>query len=384
MSVEKSDRLLSLDVFRGITIMGMILVNNPGSWSAIYPALGHAKWHGVTPTDLIFPFFLFIVGVAITLSLTKRKERGDNVNKIILQVVKRSAIIFLLGLLLSSFPYFVIGEDGVHWYNFMKIRIPGVLQRIAVVYLFAGIIFLKTNLKTQAILAGSFLIIYAIIMQLLPVPGQGYPSLEPATNMGAWLDRTVLGGNLWSGSKVWDPEGILSTLPAISTCLSGILLGHWLRTKIEPSVKIVWMFVIANALLIIGMIWDMWFPINKGIWTSSYVCYTSGMALHFFAMCYWLIDVKGYRGWWTKPFIIYGMNAIAVFWLSGALARVMAMPFFTNADGTKTNMKAVLYNNFFVPFFSPINASLAWAIVYVLFWLFIMWIFYKKQIFIKV
>ena len=372
--MEQSKRLVSLDVFRGITIAGMILVNNPGDWGNIYPALGHAKWHGVTPTDLIFPFFLFIVGVAITLSFAKRKARGDSDTKLIVQVIRRSAIIFLLGLVLQGFPY----------YDLSIIRIPGVLQRIAIVYFFSSIIYLKFNIKWVSIFAFAFIILYWILMTFVPVPGVGYANYEPATNLGAWLDRLIYTpAHLWRAVKTWDPEGLLSTIPAISSGLFGVMTGYWLSTKKEPAEKMVWMFVMANIALVLGIIWDMWFPINKSIWTSSYVLYTTGMALHFLAMCYWLIDVKGYT-WWTKPFVVYGMNAIAVFFLSGLLARIMSLIKITMADGTQIDSKTYLYQTLFVPMFSPINSSLAWALFYVLFWLGLMWILYAKKIFIKV
>jgi len=372
--MEQTKRLISLDVFRGLTIAGMILVNNPGDWGNIYPALGHAKWHGVTPTDLIFPFFLFIVGVAITLSLSKRKERGDNQTKIIMQIFRRSIIIFLLGLILQGFPY----------YDLSTIRIPGVLQRIAIVYLFSSLIYLKFSIKLVTIIAFGLLILYWILMTFIPVPGVGYASYEPSTNLGAWLDRLIYTpAHLWKAVKTWDPEGLLSTMPAISSGLSGVLAGYWLSSKKETAYKIVWMFIAANFCMLGGIVWDMWFPINKSIWTSSYVLYTTGMALHFLAICYWLIDVKGYT-WWTKPFVVYGMNAITVFFMSGLVARIMSLIKVTGADGTLVDSKTWLYQSFFVPYFSPINASLAWALVYVVFWLGLMWILYAKKIFIKI
>jgi predicted acyltransferase len=373
MTDSKQERLLSLDVFRGITIAGMILVNNPGSWGNIYPPLAHAKWHGCTPTDLIFPFFLFIVGVAITLSMTKRKERGDDQKKLLLQIFRRSLTLFLLGMILAGFPYF----------NMETIRIPGVLQRIAVVYLISSIIFLKTSVKTQAIIGISLLIIYWILMTLIPVPGVGYANLEPATNLGAYFDNLLLGGHLWKATKVWDPEGILSTMPAISSAISGIMLGHWLGTKKDHATKAVWIFVAGNFSLLIGIIWDIWFPLNKSLWTSSYVVYTSGLALIFFAMCYWLVDVQGWK-WWTKPFIVYGLNAITVFFLSGIFARTLTLIKWTDELGKEITLRGYLYDSFFVPYFSPINASLAWAVSFILLWLGLMWILYAKKIFIKV
>lgn len=382
---QKSERLISLDVFRGITIAGMIMVNNPGSWGHIYPALEHARWHGVTPTDLIFPFFLFIVGVAITLSLNKRKQRGDNLEKLLFQVARRGAMIIFIGLLLASFPFFRYNPDmGFTWFDFTKIRIPGVLQRIGVVYFFASLIFLYTKPKTQAIIAGALLLIYWFLMTVIPVPGVGYPNLEPATNLGAWLDNTLLGGHLWSASKVWDPEGILSTVPAISTALCGILLGHWLKTEKDPLTKIAWMFVVACIGIVVSMFWDMAFPINKSLWTSSYVIYCASMALFFFASIYFLVDVKGIK-WWTKPFVVYGMNAITVFFLSGVLARILSMIYVTkDAAGHWVNFQSYVYNSILCSFLNPLNASLAWAIMYILFWLGMMWILYAKKIFIKV
>ncbi len=374
MPESKSQRLISLDVFRGITIAGMILVNNPGTWGDIYPALRHAEWNGCTPTDLIFPFFLFIVGVAITFSLGKRKERGDDQTKLIFQIFRRSALLFLLGLILAGFPYF----------NLSTIRIPGVLQRIAVVYFISSFIFLKSSLRTQGILAGAFLLIYWGLMSLIPVPGHGPANLEPTTNLAAWFDNLLLSGHMWSAKKVWDPEGILSTIPAISTGLTGVLTGHWLKSGKDKITKTVWMLIAGNLLMVLGYVWDMWFPMNKSIWTSSYVAYTSGLALNFLAVCYWFIDVQGYKKW-ALPFIVYGMNAITVFFMSGIIGRLMSsMIKVTDAAGSEVSLKTYLFSNLFLSWLDPINASLLWAITYVLIWLGLMWILYTKKIFIKV
>jgi len=380
-----SERLLSLDIFRGLTIAGMILVNNPGDWTSIYPALQHAKWHGCTPTDLVFPFFLFIVGVSIQLSLSKRKERGDNQNKMLFQILRRSILIFLIGIALSGFPT----------YNFSTIRIPGVLQRIALVYFIASFIYLKTNWKTQAILSAVFLFLYWALVTLVPVPGIGMPDLSQATifdkitnkeaapNLVAWIDNQLLSGHLWKQTKIWDPEGLLSTLPAVATGLLGILLGTFLKSSLDRTQKTVWIFFFGNIALMTGIVWDMYFPMNKSLWTSSYVVFTAGMALNVFGMCYWLADVKQIT-WWTKPFVVYGMNAITVFVLSGVVAVMLARINWINDLGDKVSVKSFLYNTLFTPFLTPINASLAWALFYVLFWLGIMWILYKKKIFLKV
>lgn len=377
-TVNLSKRLLSLDVFRGITIAGMILVNNPGTWSAVYPPLRHAEWHGCTPTDLIFPFFLFIVGVAIPFALGKRIQKGEDHSKIILHIIRRSAILFLLGLILASFPFGLFG----HNFDISTLRIPGVLQRIAVVYLVAAILFLKTNLKTQIYIGGTVLLIYWVIMTFIPVPGVGYANLEPTTNFAAWLDSTVLGGHLWSASKVWDPEGILSTFPAVVTSIMGMITGWWLKQDKDKTTKTVWMFIMGSICMTLGYIWNGWFPINKSLWTSSYVLYTGGLALLFLGFCYWFIDVRNSR-WWIKPFQVYGLNAIAVFFLSGLVGRLMYY-IKISSGGTTTDLQTYLFNNLFLSWLDPINASLAWALVFILVLLGLMWILYAKKIFIKV
>ncbi|NUN07713.1 MAG: DUF5009 domain-containing protein [Ignavibacteriaceae bacterium] len=381
MSNGTSDRLVSLDVFRGITIAGMILVNNPGDWGTVYAPLLHAKWHGCTPTDLIFPFFLFIVGVAITLSLTKRKMKGDNMSKLYLQITRRALILFFLGLFSAAYPFYNVFSG--EWVNLASLRIPGVLQRIGVVYFVAAILFLNTNIRTQAITGAVLLLLYWILMSLVPVPGVGYANLEPTTNLAAYFDNLLLGGHLWSASKVWDPEGILSTLPAIGTAISGIMLGHWLNTNHDKITKVAWIFVAANILLVVGWFWDLVFPLNKSIWTSSYVLWTSGLALHFFGFCYWFNDIKGVT-WWTKPFIVYGSNAITVFFLSGLMAKSMAIIKWTNEAGELISLKTYIYKTFYAPFFDPYFASFMFAITYVLLWLGLMWILHHKRIFIKV
>ena len=378
--MKPSERLLSLDVFRGITIMGMILVNNPGTWSAIYPPLEHAKWNGCTPTDLIFPFFLFIVGVAISYSLSKRKAAGGDMKSLYLNIFRRTAILFGLGLILAGFPF---GLLFGHEFSFSTIRIPGVLQRIAVVYMISSILFLSTNTKFQYWFTGSILVIYAMLMSFIPVPGVGHANFEPGTNLSAWLDRLILGSHIWSGSKLWDPEGILSTLPAIGSAMLGIFTGNLLRSEKDQTTKTVWLYTWGAILMVAGWVWDGWFPINKNLWTSSYVLYTGGLALMFLGFCYWFIDVKKVT-WWIKPFQVYGMNAITVFFLSGIVGRIMYMVKWQNAEGTVITIKDYLFQTFFLSWLQPINASLAWAIFYILVWLGLMWILYAKKIFIKV
>jgi len=372
--VRSPARLDSLDAFRGITIAGMLLVNNPGSWGAIYPPLKHAAWNGWTPTDLIFPFFLFIVGVAMTFSFGKLIERGVSRRELLLKTAKRSLLIFLVGLVLHSFPWWS--------YDYSHLRIPGVLQRIAIAYLFASAIYLYTGLRGQVIAIAALLFGYWAIQVMAPV-GNGMVSvLKPGMDFGALVDRAIFTTNhLWQESKTWDPEGLISTIPAIGTALLGGLAGSWIRTNRQPLERVVGLFVVGSVGIVVGVIWGWLFPINKSLWTSSYVIFTAGMACHFLAVCYWLIDVKGFRKW-AKPFLIYGTNAIAAFFLSSLFARILNLIKVGSPDGPIA-LKTYIVRTFYMSWLQPINASLAYAITYVLFFLGIMAILYRKKIFIK-
>ncbi|MES3018079.1 MAG: DUF5009 domain-containing protein [Bacteroidota bacterium] len=373
-------RLLSLDFFRGLTVATMILVNNPGSWGHIYAPLRHAEWNGCTPTDLIFPFFLFIVGVSISFALGSKKDQVKH-STLIITALKRALILFSLGLFLSLFPK--VFTEPIEALN--GVRIPGVLQRIAVVFFVSAVIFIKTTSKTQLTTLIVILVGYWLLMTLVPVPGVGYANLEKETNLGAWLDRTILTeAHLWRSARTWDPEGILSTLPAISTGLFGVLVGSWLKRKDKPdAVKISWMFSIGILAVMLGLIWDLFFPINKALWTSSFVLYAGGLATVGLALCYWLIDVQGYKKY-TTPFVVYGVNAITVFFLSGLIPRILGMIKVSMPDGSEVGAKDWMYQTFFTPYFSPINASLAGAITFILIWLVILWWMYSKKIIIKV
>lgn len=380
---SNAGRLISLDVFRGMTVAGMVLVNNPGTWSAIYPPLAHAEWHGWTPTDFVFPFFLFIVGVSITLALGRRVESGGVNAELHWKIIKRAALIFALGLLLATFPFYNFQKS--EWVNPATVRIPGVLQRIAVCYLCAGLIFIHTKWKQQAIIAGVLLFVYWALMTLIDVPGCAVTTFDDkACNLAAYLDRVILTENhIYKAAKVYDPEGILSTIPAISTTLAGVLCGHWLRRKDDDVQKVSGLFFFGVVLTALGWIWNFWFPINKPLWTSSYVVFMAGLALCFLAACYWLIDIKDYRKW-TKPFVIFGVNALALYVGSGLLARIMGVIRWTTAEVKETNLQAAIFNNIFEPLASPVNASLMYAVSYILFWLFLMWLLYRKKIYIKV
>jgi predicted acyltransferase len=374
--VTRSERLVSLDVFRGITIAGMLLVNNPGNWGAIYGPLKHADWNGWTPTDLIFPFFLFIVGVSMTFSFAKAIEQGAARGNLLRKSLKRAALIFLVGLLIHGFPHYIA--------NLPTLRIPGVLQRIAIAFAIASIVVLYADIKGIVITIAALLFGYWMLQTLVPVPDTGFAGvLKPSMDLGAWIDRTVFGTkHLWIESKTWDPEGLLSTLPAVGTALLGVLAGYWIRSNRSQMEKVVGLFVAGNVAMVVGILWGYVFPINKALWTSSYVIFTAGMACQFLAMCYFLIDVKGYK-WWTKPFVVFGMNAIAAFFLSSVGARTLNLIKVAGPDGAPIALKTFIFRTAYVPYFSPLNASLAYAITYVLFWLGVLWVMYNRKIFIK-
>jgi predicted acyltransferase len=365
-----AQRLLSLDAFRGITIAAMILVNNPGSWH-VYAPLQHADWNGCTPTDLIFPFFLFIVGVALTFSFGHRRGRGDSQRQLLVQIGRRTLIIFALGIMLNAVPYF-------DWEN---VRIPGVLQRIAVCYCAAALLVLTTGVRGQTLITAGLLLGYWALLKLVPFPGHAAGGLGPATNLGAYIDETVLEGHLLHHR--WDPEGILSTLPAIATTLTGVLAGHWLRARRTPLHRVVVLFIAGNAGIVLGLIMDRWFPINKNLWTSSFVLFSSGVALNTLGMCYWLIDINGYRRWAT-PFVTYGTNPILAYVLSSLVGKMTLLWRVARPDGSRVVLRKYLMEALFLPWLSPLNASLAYAVVYVLFWLGITAVLYRRRIFIKI
>ena len=373
-----ANRMLSLDVFRGLTIAAMVLVNNAGDWRNIYWPLGHAAWHGWTPTDLIFPFFVFIVGVAIPLAFEKRVEAaslpGSSQRDLYLKIIRRSLLIFFISLIvLHGFPYTLE--------KFRHIRIPGVLQRIAVCYCIAAFIYLKVRWRGQALIGAVLLLGYWAVMKLIPAPGFAPGDLTMEGSLASWIDRTLLPGHIYRPQ--YDPEGILSTIPAIATCLSGVLAGTWLRQKREPLDKVAGLFGFGALCVIVGWCWNLVFPINKALWTSSYVMFTTGLALVLLALCYWSIDIKGVKGW-TKPFVIFGVNALALFVFSGLLARVFGLIHTTKLDGTPGDLKTWLYEHLFLSWLAPVNASLGYALGYVLLWLGLMTILYRRRIFIKV
>ena len=390
------ERLLSLDVFRGLTIAGMLLVNNPGTWSAIYPPLEHAEWHGWTPTDLIFPFFLFIVGITTHLSLTSRRRRGASDGEIVRQVLKRGGLIVLAGLLLGGFPYHefvlhlpfgVVFDSATPQIGISTWRITGVLQRIGVAYIFAALLTMHaTNRRTIAIIV-ALLVGYWIAMTLIPVPGYGlgmYTLDRAEATLSAWFDRTVIGtAHMWRGSRTWDPEGILSTLPAIGTAMLGVLAGRWIGSGRALMDRVAGLFALGAIGMMVGLIWNWVFPINKNLWTSSFVLFTAGMACVTLATCMWLIDVQGWRGW-TKPFVIFGVNPLFAFLGEGLLSRLIYTLIKVPYGGETVSVQAAFYRSFYASWLTPRNASLLFALTYVLLFFVIMRELYRRDIVIKV
>jgi predicted acyltransferase len=379
--MNPTPRLLSLDAYRGATIAGMLLVNNPGSWSDLYPPLAHAPWHGWTPTDMIFPFFLWIVGVAMALSFARRVEQGADRGALFRHVLIRSAIIFGLGLFLAAFPF---GSLPAHNFSLEKLRIPGVLQRIGLCYLVAGALFLRTTWKGQLGWVVGLLLGYWALLTLVPVPGYGAGVLEPKGNLAWWIDSNLLAGHTWSGAPApgFDPEGILSTIPAIATTLLGALAGHLVRTLSGPvlSRRLVRDGAI---LLVLGAAWGLVFPINKNLWTSSYTVFMAGWAMVLLGGFHWLIDVRGWRRWAT-PLVVYGSNALAMFVLAGLVGKLLYLIKWTGADGKAVTLKTWIYQGYFVPLASPVNASLLFALAFVTVFLGIAWALWRRKWFLKI
>jgi predicted acyltransferase len=366
-------RLRSLDFFRGLTVAGMILVNNPGDWGHIYAPLEHSVWNGCTPTDLVFPFFLFIVGVSIVYAMSAKKANPSNQRALILKAARRAATIYLLALVLN----FINSFDLSH------LRLLGVLPRIAIVFFISSVIYIKTTRKTQIWIFCILLVAYYVVMNFIPVPGIGPSNLEPSTNLAAWLDRVILTTNhMWSGSKTFDPEGVLSTIPAISTCFLGIFTGDWLQRKDRnEDNKTAWLFSVAGLLIIGGLIWNGFFPINKALWTSSFVLFTGGLAMATLAFSYWIIDVNKHQRF-TESFVAFGSNAITIYVVSGYLPLLLGRIKFSD-NGTPSNLWQYGYQHLFASWLSPINASLVSALVYVFLLSFPMIWMYRRKIFIR-
>ena len=363
-----------------MTIAAMLLVNDPGSWEHIYWPLEHAPWHGWTPTDLIFPFFLFIVGITTHLSLSKRDPKT-----VTAKIIRRGLLIVLVGLLLNAFPFFWWGKiagnpdptflDRVV-YRAQHLRFLGVLQRIGIAYIAAALLTLRTTLKQQLAIIAVILFGYWAVMTLIP----GYTLDEPSQTLAAATDRAILGTNhIWASSKTWDPEGPLSTLPAIATAMLGVIAGRWIARRDEPLPRRINVLFVAGVLgLVAGEVWGLLFPINKNLWTSSYVVFTAGFACVILAVCLWLIDVRQWRGW-TKPFVIYGVNPLVAFAGSGLMARCIDSLF----KVSKKSLHQLSYEHWFGPYFPEKFASLLWGLCFVALWLGILAVLHRRNIVVK-
>ena len=326
-------RIDAVDALRGFTVAAMLLVNNPGSWGAIYWPLDHAPWHGWTPTDLIFPFFLFIVGITTELS---RKEP--------LGIIRRGLLIVLCGLLLNGFPHYHLGE----------LRWSGVLQRIGIVYIAAALIAWKASARTILVIVAAILLGYWALLSLGPLQ-------PPEATIAARVDRAVIPApHIWKQGKTWDPEGVLSTLPAIATALLGVLVTPWVRKQ-----NVSMLTICGATLTLAGLAWGLVFPINKNLWTSSYVVFTAGAAMLILAL--WMRYLP------AKPFVVFGVNPLVAFVGTGVMARVLDI----------TGLKARSYRLLFKPYFEPHLASLLWALAFVLLWYGLLYILYKRRIYVR-
>jgi predicted acyltransferase len=355
-------RLVSLDAFRGLTMLFMVLVNDGGG-PVSYPPLEHSAWNGWTLTDTVFPSFLWIAGVAITLALGRRLAAGEARGQLLKIVFRRAVIIYVLGLLVYAFPHFSLSHQ----------RLLGVLQRIAICYLAASIIYLYCGVRAQIIWIVSLFAAYWAMMAFIDVPGYGAGNLSVEGNFAHYVDRIVLGMHNYASTKTWDPEGIVSTLPAIGTALLGVMAGHILRLPIPLGLRRNRLLIAGAFLIALGLIWSLKLPINKKLWTDSFATFMAGLDFAVLAFFVWLVDERGVRKW-VKPLTITGVNAIAVYLASEFLAEFL--------DATGLHRR--LYGRFFEPIASPMNASLLWALSFTLLMYLWGWFLYKRRWFLRV
>jgi predicted acyltransferase len=380
-SRQDTGRMLSLDVFRGLIVAGMVLVTNAGSWDHVYWPLKHADWNGVTPTDMIFPSFLFICGVSMTLSFKARLARGVTVTELVGKVILRSICLIVLGLFLNGFPL----------YDLHNLRIPGVLQRIGLCYLGAGLFYLivaqrRKQFGSRALaITGAIVVLlagYWALLRFAPVPGYGVGRLDQAGNLGAFIDRIVFGTNhLWFyGGQMWDPEGLLSTLTASANLLLGILTGEWLGRENSESGKLLGVAAAGMVLLSAGLLSNSVIPINKKIWTDSFVLFSGGFSLLTLALLSWAIDRRGWR-LGISPALIFGSNAILGFALANMLNPLESLLHF-QIDGKDRTIRSLVFQGL-SSVMSPYNGSLGYALCFVMLNLAILWMFYRKRIFLR-
>jgi predicted acyltransferase len=367
------DRMVSLDAFRGATMAAMVLVNNPGRWAVVYGPLRETEWNGWTFADVIFPSFLFIVGVALVFSFAQEIDSAEIGEKTVRRILRRTCILFLLGLLLNGFPL----------YHLSDLRIPGVLQRIALCYLAASLIALKTRINTQVCILAGLLVSYGLMLQFIPVPGAGPGVLDQGRNLASYLDGLLLPGHLWYNIRPYDPEGILSTIPAVGTTLFGVLAGHWLRSSRSVRGKATGMLLVGFLLLLAGQVLNIWVPINKGIWTSSFAIFMAGMSMVCLAVFCFLIDVKGCQKAAT-PFVIFGKNALAAYLFSELLSKTIRAVEVSRGEGKKSTLKRYIFDTVYAPLASGKRASLIFAASFVCLTFLVVWTMWRKRWFLRV
>jgi predicted acyltransferase len=371
-----TNRLMSVDILRGITIAFMILVNN-GVSNYPFPALEHAEWNGWTPTDLVFPTFLFLVGVTIVFSFESRLSRGASKSSLLLHTFRRACILFALGLVVNGFPHFPLAT----------LRIYGVLQRIAICFLIASLLYLLDRRPgSKIVIVVLALFGYWILLRWVPVPGFGMPGrdiplFDPARNLGAYVDRHIFPGRLYRGVR--DPEGLLSNIPALGTTLLGMLTAMWLRSKRTPSMR-AWGMLVAGIIgIILGQVWGLWFPINKNLWSSSYVLFAAGIALVALSICYWAIDIRGWKTGWTYIWLVFGMNAITAYVIAELLSSTL-YAIHVRTGTITVSLSWYLFDRCFSGIQSHHLASLAYSISIVAICFIPVAILYRKKIFLKV
>ncbi len=367
-------RLAALDAFRGLVIALMIVVNSTGDSENAYAPLRHADWHGWTFADTVFPSFLFIVGVSIVLSFARMQEKSMSDKAFVVRVLRRTIVLFALGLFINSFPNF----------DLSTLRIPGVLQRIALCYFFVSVIVLKSGLRARILWLIGLLASYWLMMRFIHVPEIGAGILEPGKNFAAWVDSHLLGGYMWSYyDGQWDPEGIVSTIPAIATTLFGVLTGEWLMTSSSNRRKVAGLVCAGLVLLIAGYILDYWLPINKSIWTSTFSIFMAGLALVCLAFFHWFIDVAGFSRW-AKPLVILGLNPITIYVLSIVLDTSLRAANLALSVGDGVTCQFYLFKTLCIPVAESEIAALLYSLVILMSVFLVAWIMWRKRIFIKV
>jgi predicted acyltransferase len=372
-ATEAEKRLHSLDVFRGLTVAAMIIVNTPGSWNAVYPALRHAPWHGCNPADFIFPFFLFIAGASMAFARRRGLSAGS--------IIRRTALLCGMCLLLNLFPHLLDWCD-TGTFSLSELRITGVLQRIGLAGGIAGL--MVTTMRTQRVIitAAGLLIGYWILLSALPFPESGTDRLTPEGNIAGFIDRALLTPNHMYRSGPTDPEGLLSTLPAAVTVICGFFCGTWLTGRTKNTASSIRLAAAGLALAAAGRLWAVWFPLNKPLWTSSYVLYTAGAALLLLALFFEIIEVRGcYRA--ARPFTVLGRNAISAYVASAVFVRLL-LHITIGQTGNTANLYSLIYTRGFVPWAGALNGSLAFACAHLLLWMSILWVLYRRNIFIRI